>query len=157
MKPAALVLLAMAGCGSSLLGVNKSIDTGVASEDGDGSGDGQDAGDDASSRVAPAVSFAQAFCESGPSSAWFFNAGADDPQGIETIESGGLVRVVQEGVESKDLGMVCDAATGFCSAEFSTDVVGVPCERAETVEFQFTVFDEDGHPSPPYSVIGSAS
>ena len=158
MKAAALFLLALAGCGSSLIGVNKGSDSGGLSEDGDGFGDGagQDAGD-GTAAVVPAVSYAQAVCESRPSPAWFFNAGADDPQGIETIGSGGLVHVIQEGVETTELGMVCDAATGLCSAEFSTDVVGVSCERADATVFQFTVFDEDGNPSPPFTVNGSAS
>lgn len=159
MKPAALFMLALAGCGSSLLGVNTGSDSGAPVEDGDASGndDAGDAGGDTASGVAPAVSFAQAVCESRPSPTWFFTAAADDPQGIETIESGGLIHVLQEGLETAELGMVCVAATGLCSAEFSNDVVGVPCERADAAAFQFTVFDEDGHSSPPYSVNGSAS
>jgi hypothetical protein len=159
MKSAACFLLTLAGCGSSLLGVNTDSDSGAPVDGGDASGnDGAgDDGGDAASGVAPAVSYAQAVCESRPSPTWFFTAAADDPQGIETIESGGLIHVMQEGVETAELGMVCVAATGLCSAEFPTDVVGVPCERADAAAFQFTVFDEEGHPSPPFSVNGSAS
>ncbi len=148
-----LFFVALAGCGSSVLGVNKhGADTAaVSTSDADGD---VDADADGEPETDPEITFAQAMCEAG---GWFFNAAADDPQGIETIESGGLVRVFDGETKTAELGIQCDASSGFCEAEYNSDTVGATCVQAADREFRFIVFDEDGNRSAPYSVNGSAS
>jgi hypothetical protein len=159
MRPATLFFIGFVGCGSSVLGVNPpKDDTGSAGSGGGiGGGSGGGSGGGGETSVNPKVTSAQAICETGFDETWYFTAGASDPQGIETIESGGLLEVFDGETLTKELGVVCSASTGFCSGEFSSSVVDVPCYQAADYDFHFTVFDEDGNRSEAFSVSGSSS
>jgi len=155
MKPATLFFLVLVGCGSSVLGVTPpKEDTGSTGSSGDFDGDSDGGGE---TSVNPKVTSAQAICETGLEETWYFTAGASDPQGIETIESGGLLEVFDGETLTKELGVVCSASTGFCSGNFSSSVVDVACYQAAEYDFHFTVFDEDGNRSESFSVSGSSS
>lgn len=158
MRSTVAFFIALTGCSSSVLGVNKhGPDTGVgpvADSDADSDSD-SDGGPEP--EVHPEITFAQAVCERGATEEWFFNAAADDPQGIETLAPSGEVRVIDGGTESVNLELNCNASSGFCTAEYTAAEVGAVCARAEELVFEFTVSDEDDNPSESFVVNGSSS
>ena len=103
----------------------------------------------------PVITEADAWCYAGgentDASFWGFRAVADDPQGVETLESfipdaisfrdGG-------GNEVKTVTIVC-TSTGECTATMSEEQLGVGCALAENFRAVFTVQDEDGNVSDP--------
>lgn len=161
MHPMVLFFGVVAGCGSSVLGVNRAKpDTGEPTEnDSDSDGGASSDADEGPEEEAPVISFAQAVCETtGSVEEWFFNAAATDPQGIESIKPGGLVSLWLDGTQTgTEVGIVCDPSAGFCEGEFSSDVVGIRCSQATLYEFQFVVFDEDNNASEPYAVPGTTA
>lgn len=161
MRSTVAFFIALTGCSSSVLGVNKhGPDTGAGSSaDSDADSDA-DADGGSEPDVHPDITFAQAACERGATDEWFFNAAADDPQGIETLAANGEIRVLNPSMEAADpaiLVLDCSASSGFCTAEYSAADVGAVCALAEEVEFEFTVSDEDGNQSDAFVVSGSAS
>jgi len=158
MRSTVAFFIALTGCSSSVLGVNKhGPDTGVGPvADSDGDADA-DADDGPEPEVHPEITFAQAVCERGATDEWFLNAAADDPQGIETLAANGQARVLNGGTEPIALVLDCSASPGFCTAEYSAADVGAVCARAEEIEFEFTVSDEDENQSESFVVNGSSS
>lgn len=161
MRSTVAFFIALTGCSSSVLGVNKhGPDTGVGSSaDSDADSDA-DADGGSEPEVHPEITFAQAVCERGATDEWFFNAAAADPQGIETLAASGEVRVFNPSTDTAEavtLVLDCSASSGFCTAEYSAADVGAVCALAEEIEFEFTVSDEDGNQSNGFAVSGSAS
>ena len=75
---------------------------------------------------------------------------------IETLATGGLVRVFDGEEHIKELGIACDQVSGLCTGDYSGGQVGASCVEASGMEFRFIIFDDDGNQSADHSVNGSA-
>jgi hypothetical protein len=156
MHPINCILVLLAACGSSILGANKHAGGTDSGNEADADVDADaDADADADVGEEPEITWAQAVCERSGTDQWFFNAAADDPQGIDTIASGGLVAVFDGEDHIKELGIACSNVSGLCSGEYSAGQVEASCLEATMREFRFVIFDEDGNRSGDHSVHGS--
>lgn len=85
---------------------------------------------------------------------WSATCTADDPQGRDTLERGGELRVLEGGAEVARYTLSCNPDDGVCSTSFREDADGILCARAADYTLRFTVEDEDGNVSAPVEVTG---
>ena len=125
-------------------------------DDTGGGGDGGDGGDGGEAPAdAPTLSGCEAWCYlhsvGKESYQWRITCTADDPQGPETIEHGG-VEVTQSGSTVTEYLLACDDE-GACSTSFD-ESQGVLCASASTYSFAITVEDFNGNVSAVTTVTG---
>ena len=131
-------------------------DTSEPADDTGGGGDGGDGGDGGEGPAdAPTLSGCEAWCylhDVGQESyQWRVTCSADDPQGTETIEHGG-VEVTQSGSYVTEYLLACDDE-GACSTSFD-ESQGVMCASAASYSFAITVEDFNGNVSAVTTVTG---
>jgi hypothetical protein len=135
-------------------GAGSNSDSAGGGGGGGGGGSGTDDG------VSPTISTADAWCYAdetgGKDYFWSATATADDPQGIDTLETlldEGVYVLNSSGTQVAAYPMVCSEDAG-CITSWKQSEDGVSCSSASNYTIQFVVQDQDGNTSDPYEVAG---
>lgn len=74
---------------------------------------------------------------------WDFECDVDDPQGADTVERLGDVRVLRGADEVGTSSIVC--ADAICYGSDRADRIGADCDSPSAYTFEFLAYDADGH------------
>ena len=130
--------------------------TGDDTGSGDDTGDSGDSGNDG---VSPTIESADAWCYQHTVGdkfyQWIAVAEADDPQGVDTLESLAMegVTVLQGDAVVAIYPLTCDQA-GSCLTTWKENDDGISCSNATSYTIQIVVQDEDGNTSNVAEVTG---
>ena len=161
----------MVACGSPILPATKGGDSGLSGgeEDGWSSGTspadggsedgGSEDGDGPAPLENPTLSYISAVCLGGTVAFWQLEVVANDPQGIDTLNSSATCEIYPVGITEGDpghtLNLECDGA-GRCRQNYDGEDEGVLCSAASAWDFHFMIMDEDGYLSTVEVVTGIA-
>ncbi|MFH1467004.1 MAG: hypothetical protein ABIO70_21655 [Pseudomonadota bacterium] len=118
---------------------------------------GRDTDTDPVSGTHPEIRRPDAWCYTAEDLEWWgMSAQADDPQGVNTLETfviDGILVQDPTGATVGSVALVCEES-GQCWGSIQAEQIEVPCASASVHTFAFHVEDVDGHTSDEVTVRG---